>query len=123
MSRIRRCIPLAATILLATTTTTAAAQGRSQNRERGPDKPPKVSVETALTATRTILTEKGFEVIRVEQDGDLQIVHYRAGNRGRGRGHGPPQRLVIRKVQESVVILEAPDELKLSIEVKLGIRL
>jgi hypothetical protein len=106
--------------------TPAAAQDRG-HRDK-PAKPteherrPQVTVEAALGATREVLVAKGFEVLRVEVQGDSRIVHYRAGNQGRGRGHGPPRRLIIRRTDERLVLVDAPDEVRVEIGVKLGIR-
>jgi len=98
----------------------AAAQGRGHQ-----DKPekPQVTFEAALGATREVLVAKGFEVIRVEVQGDDRIVYYRAGNHGRGRGQGPPRRLIVRRTGERLVLVDAPDEVRVEIGVKLGIRL
>ncbi len=99
----------------------------AQGRGRGQNKPKKdketVSIEVTLTATREVLTEKGFDVVRIEQEDDLQIVYYRRGNRGRGRGGGPVERLVIRWTPERVEVRDAPDEIRIGIEVKLGIKI
>ncbi len=101
--------------------TPAHAQGRGQNKAKK-DKET-VSIEIALTATREVLTERGFDVVRVEQEDDFQIVYYRRGNRGRGRGGGPVERLVIWWTPERVEVRDAPDEIRIGIEVKLGIRI
>ena len=100
----------------------AQGRGRGRGNAAKPAKP-RVTVELALSATRDVLTEQGFDVVRVEQEGDLQIVYYRRGNRGRGRGGGPLVRLVLRKGEDSVQIVEAPVEIKVEIEIKLGIRI
>ena len=100
--------------------TPAAAQGRGHRDQ--PDKP-QVTYEAALGATRQVLVAKGFEVVRVEVQGDDRIVYYRAGNQGRGRGQGPPRRLIIRRTDERLVLVDAPDEVRVEIGVKLGIRL
>ena len=101
--------------------TPAHAQGRGQNKAKK-DKET-VSIEIALTATREVLTERGFDVVRVEQEADFQIVYYRRGNRGRGRGGGPVERLVIWWTPERVEVRDAPDEIRIGIEIKLGIRI
>ena len=66
---------------------------------------------------------QGFEVVRVETKDDYKIVYYRRGNRGRGRGLGPPARMIIRRVEDRIVLDEAPEGIRLEISVKLGIRL
>ncbi len=103
--------------------TPAYAQGRGRGQNKVKKDRETVSIEIALTATREVLTEKGFDVVRIEQEDDFQIVYYRRGNRGRGRGGGPVERLVIRWTPERVEVRDAPDEIRIGIEVKLGIRI
>ncbi len=101
------------------------AHAQARGRGRGQDKPKKevVTVELAISATRDVLAEQGFDVVRIEEEDVLQIVYYRRGNRGRGRGWGPVERFVIRKVDDQVRIEDAPDGIRIGIEVKLGIRI
>ncbi len=101
--------------------TPAHAQDRGQNRAKKEKET--VSIEVAITATRDVLRERGFDVVRIEQGDDFQIVYYRRGNRGRGRGGGPTERLVIRWTPERVEVGDAPDEIRIGIEIKLGIRI
>jgi hypothetical protein len=109
--------------------TPAAAQDRGHQDKDKPGKPkehesrPQVTFEAALGATREVLVAKGFEVVRVEVQGQDRIVYYRAGNQGRGRGQGPPRRLIIRRVEERLVLVDAPDPIRVEIGIKLGIRL
>ena len=118
---------LLGTALMAVDYASAEAQGRGRGRGQGQGqgKPKKavVSFELAISATRDVLREQGFDVVRIEEEGDLQIVYYRRGNRGRGRGGGPVERFVIRKTQDRVQIEDAPDGIRISIEIKLGIRI
>ena len=99
------------------------AQGRGRGQARGKPKNEGISFELTISATRDVLGEKGFDVVRVEEDGDIQIVYYRRGNRGRGRGGGPVERLVIRRTDGRVQVEDAPDDIRVSIEIKLGIRI
>ncbi len=103
--------------------TPAHAQSRGQSQNKAKKVKETVSIEVAITATREVLTEKGFDVVRIEQEDDFQIVYYRRGNRGRGRGRGPVERLVIWWTPERVEVRDAPDEIRIGIEVKLGIRI
>ncbi len=109
--------------LVAVVLTPAYAQGRGRGQNKVKKDRETVSIEIALTATREVLTEKGFDVVRIEQEDDFQIVYYRRGNRGRGRGGGPVERLVIRWTPERVEGRDAPDEIRIGIEIKLGIRI
>ena len=103
--------------------TPAHAQSRGQSQNKAKKVKETVSIEVAITATREVLTAKGFDVVRIEQEADFQIVYYRRGNRGRGRGGGPVERLVIWWTPERVEVRDAPDEIRIGIEVKLGIRI
>ncbi len=103
--------------------TPAHAQGRGRGQNKVKKDKETVSIEIAITATRDVLREKGFDVVRIEQEDDFQIVYYRRGNRGRGRGGGPVDRLVIRWTPERVEVRDAPDEIRIGIEIKLGIRI
>ncbi len=91
-----------------------AAQGRGPKRYA-------VAPNRAVVVTREVLGRKGFEVIRVETVGNDEIVWYRAGNRGRGRGKGPPMRMVIRRdpVVNKIVFLETPPAILVDIDVRL----
>ena len=93
-----------------------AAQGHGPKRYA-------VSKDRAVVVTREVLGRKGFEVVRVETVGNDQVVWYRAGNRGRGRGKGPPMRMVIRRdpVVNRIVFLETPPAILVDIDVRLRV--
>ena len=101
----------------------ATAQGRGRGHPRAKEAKAPITVSVAVVAAREVLTAQGFEVTRVEVHDDYHLIHYRAGNRGRGRGHGPPARLVIRRTDTQVVLEEATVGLRLEIEIKLGLRI
>ena len=122
LSRTLIRVLLLGVVLTAVDYASAEAQGRGRGQRAKP-KQEGISFELAITATRDVLGEKGFDVVRIEEDGDIQIVYYRRGNRGRGRGGGPVERLVIRKTDGRVQVEDAPDEIRVSIEIKLGIRI
>ncbi|MDH4042969.1 MAG: PepSY domain-containing protein [Gemmatimonadota bacterium] len=110
-------------VVLGLSATPALAQGKSKANKSKDSGHSAVSVEMALSATKDVLVAQGFEVLRIEVQDGKQIVHYRAGNQGRGKGHGPPLRMVIQRTDDRIVVLDAPDEIKLEIGVKLGIKL
>jgi len=89
-----------------------AAQGK------GPKKYA-VTNDRALSVTRDVLVGRGYEVVRVENSGRDVVVWYRRGNRGRGKGKGPPVRMVIHRSEDRVVFLSAPSEVLVDIDVKL----
>jgi hypothetical protein len=91
-----------------------AAQGRGPKRYD-------VTPDRAVVVTKDVLVHQGYDVVRVETVGNDQVVWYRRGNMGRGRGKGPLVRMVIRRdpVQNKVVFLETPGLLLTAIEARL----
>jgi hypothetical protein len=89
---------------------------------QGKGKQPKhyaVTTDRAVSVTRTVLVRQGFEVVRIEHVGGTQVVYYRAGNHGHGRGKGPLERMVIRTVDRRVVFEETPPTVMVDIDVNL----
>ncbi len=81
-----------------------------------------VTTDRAVVVTREVLVKQGYEVVRVDNSGRDVIVWYRRGNRGRGRGKGPPVRMVIHRDAERadrVVFLSAPSAILVDIDVRL----
>src|SRR5207244_8098827 len=78
-----------------------------------------VSNDRALVVTKDVLVAQGYEVVRVENSGRDYVVWYRRGNRGRGKGQGPPVRMVIHRAVDRVVFLNTPSAVLVGIEVKL----
>ena len=115
MSLRRRLLQLAfALVALASVdAATAEAQGRAKAKEYA------VSHDQAIVVTRDVLVRHGFEVIRIEDKGDYHIVHYRAGNNGRGKGKGPPATMIIRKVRNRIVFENTPSAILIDIDIKL----
>ena len=98
---------------LAVSVVPAHAQGK------GKDKHYAVSSDRAVVVTLDVLIKQGYDVVRVERVGVTQVVYYRAGNRGRGRGKGPLQRMVIRTVERRIVFEETPPAVMVDIDVNL----
>jgi len=90
-----------------------AAQGH------GPKKEFVVAPNRAVIAARDVLVSKGFEVIRMEIVGNDRVLYYRRGNMGRGKGKGPPMKLIIRQVGDRVVFVDTPDAMLVDINVRL----
>ena len=78
-----------------------------------------VSTDKAVSVTRTVLVRQGFDVVRIERVGATQVVYYRAGNHGRGKGKGPLEKMVIRTVDRRVVFEDAPPAVMIDIDVNL----
>ncbi len=99
--------------LAVSTATPAHAQGKGKGKHYA------VSHDKAISVTRTVLEGKGYEVVRVVRDGDTQVIYYRRGNNGRGKGKGPMERMVIRTVERRIVFEEVPSAILVDIDVKL----
>lgn len=95
----------------------SAAPANAQGK--GKDKHYAVSTDRAVTVTRNVLVRQGYDVVRVERVGATQVVYYRAGNRGRGRGKGPVEKMVIRTVERRIVFEDTPSAIMVDIDVNL----
>ena len=91
----------------------AQAQGKAK------DKHYTVSSNRAVTVTRSVLVRQGYDVVRVQRVGATQVVYYRAGNQGRGKGKGPVEKMVIRTVERRIVFEETPPAILMAIDIKL----
>lgn len=77
-----------------------------------------VTTDRAVSVTREVLQSTGFDVIEVQEqrDGD-RVVLYRS-NTGRGR----LERMVIRRVENRIVFVDAPDNFLTSLDEKLAFK-
>ncbi len=91
--------------------TPAHAQGKGKHYT--------VSGDKAMDATKTVLHRQGYELVKIVRDGDTQVIYYRRGNQGRGKGKGPMERMVIRTVNRRVVFEEAPSAILVDIDFQL----
>lgn len=99
--------------LLAAPTAQAQAQGKGKAKHY------LVSREKAVSVSRSVLVDRGYEIVRIERVGPNRVIYFRRGNNGRGKGKGPLQRLVIRTVRERVFLEEAEPSVLIDIDVKL----
>jgi hypothetical protein len=95
----------------------SAAPAHAQGK--GKDKHYTVTTDRAVNVTRTVLVRQGFDVVRIERVGVTQVVYYRAGNHGRGKGKGRLERMVIRTVDRRVVFEDVPPAIMVDIDVNL----
>lgn len=79
-----------------------------------------VTSDRAVTVSRTVLVQRGYNVVRVQRVGATHIVYYRRGNLGRGLGRGPIRRMVIRKVQDRVIFEDAEPDVLVDIDINLN---
>lgn len=91
----------------------AAAQGRGPKREFV------IEPSRARSVTREVLVHQGFEVVRIETVGHDEVVYYRRGNMGRGKGKGPIVKMIIRRVENRIVFIDTPDAILVDINVRL----
>jgi hypothetical protein len=104
---------LALTVVASLLSTPLAAQGR------GPKKEFTVAPDRAISVTREVLIRQGWEVVRIDVVGNDRVVYYRRGNMGRGKGKGPIVKMIIRRVENRVVFVDAPDAILVDINVRL----
>jgi hypothetical protein len=106
-------IAVAIAALSVATATPAEAQGKGKGKHYA------VSTGKAMDVTRVVLERQGYEVVRVVQAPDAQVIYYRRGNKGRGKGHGPMERMVIRTVERRVVFEDVPSGILVDIDLQL----
>jgi hypothetical protein len=78
-----------------------------------------VSSDKAMDATKMVLQRQGYELVRVVRERDTQVIYYRRGNNGKGKGKGPMERMVIRTVDRRVIFEEAPSAILVDIDFQL----
>jgi hypothetical protein len=108
---------LAAVALLSASAVPGHAQGKVKHKHKHYS----VTSDRAVTVTRTVLVHRGYNVVRVERVGATQIVYYRRGNMGRGKGKGPIQRMVIRTIRNRVIFEDAEPDVLVDIDIKLNL--
>lgn len=86
---------------------------------QGPKREFVVAPTRARSITREVLVRQGFEVVRIETVGNDQVVYYRRGNMGRGKGKGPMAKMIIRRVENRIVFVDTPDAILVDINVRL----
>jgi len=104
---------LPAVLLLLAVPISLTAQGRGHKKEFV------IAPDRAISVTREVLVHQGYEVVRIETAGDDQVVYYRRGNRGRGKGKGPLVKMIVRRVENRIVFVDAPDAILVDINVRL----
>jgi hypothetical protein len=80
-----------------------------------------ISASEGVVIAREILVKHGYEVVRVDIVEDTRVIYYRVGNRGRGKGKGRLQKIVVIREPERIVFLDAPRTVQVDINVRLGL--
>jgi hypothetical protein len=81
----------------------------------------RVTTSQAIVVTRDVLVANGYRVINVAPSGTTQVIYYRRGNMGNGRGLGPIQKIYVVPNGEIVTFRSVPDPLLSTILRRLGI--
>ena len=104
------------------TRSTVVAQDKGGHKAKGtpPGHTKRVTVDDGIRSARIVLVEKGYVVSRVETIRGTRTIYYYRGNMGRGRGHGPLQKMVIRPNAERVVVEGGSPSLVAQVRARLG---
>ena len=117
-------LTVAGFLALSATVSPALAQGKGHAASKGlpPGQAKKqVTPAQAVVVSRDVLVMHGFAVVRVETIKTGQVIYYRRGNNGRGRGLGPVEKMIVRPSGSTVVFEAAPEKVLLDIRVRLGL--
>lgn len=80
----------------------------------------RVTTGQAVIVTRDVLVANGYQVTRVVPSGTTQVIYYRRGNMGNGRGLGPVQKIYVVPNGEVVRFTSVPEPLLVTIMRRLG---
>ncbi|HET9425426.1 MAG TPA: hypothetical protein VFO55_08650 [Gemmatimonadaceae bacterium] len=103
---------------VASTLKDANRSDRAKSVAKGPKK--KVTSSQAVLVTREVLIGNGYQVVNVVPTGTTQVIYYRRGNRGNGRGLGPVQKIVVVPAGDVVRFQSVPEPLLATILRRLG---
>ena len=79
----------------------------------------RVTHDQAVLTSRQVLVEQGYVVQRVERRGDTRVIYFYRGNRGRGKGHGPLQHMIVRPRADRFVFDGAPPNVTKAVTTRL----
>ena len=95
-----------------------SAQNSAKPKSAGKAKH-RVSHDEAVDVSRRVLVEQGYVVTRVERVGGNRVIYYYRGNNGRGKGHGPLQRIVVRPTADRYAFDGAPSNVLKAVTMRL----
>ena len=81
----------------------------------------RVTTSQAVVVTRDVLVANGYQIVNVVPTGATQVIYYRRGNRGNGRGLGPVEKIVVVPSGEIVRFQAVPEPLLATILRRLGL--
>jgi hypothetical protein len=81
----------------------------------------RVSTGQAVVVTRQVLIDNGYQIVNVVPNGATQVIYYRRGNRGNGRGLGPVEKIVVLPAGDIVRFQSVPSPLLSTIMRRLGL--
>src|SRR3954471_24467378 len=79
-----------------------------------------ITTSQAVVVSRDVLLSNGYQVVNVVPSGTTQVIYYRRGNMGNGRGLGPVQKMYVVPAGEIVRFTSVPDPLLTTILRRLG---
>jgi hypothetical protein len=91
----------------------------AKKSDKGPHK--RVTKSQAILVTRDVLVANGYRVVSVVPSGTADVIYYRRGNMGNGRGLGPIQKIYVVPNGEIVAFRSVPDALLTTILRRLGL--
>ena len=83
----------------------------------------RVTPSQAVIVTREVLVTNGYQIVNVVPTGTTQVIYFRRGNRGNGRGLGPVEKLYVIPSGDVVRFTSVPDPLLATILRRLGMQL
>jgi hypothetical protein len=118
-----RRLLILASVAVSVLSTEVVAQGKGANKGNVPPGQSKkhVTPSNAVVVVREMLGKHGYQVVHVEQLGGSQVVYFRRGNMGKGKGLGPMEKMIIRPSGAVVVFDNAPRLVLVDVKVKLGL--
>ena len=81
----------------------------------------RVSTSDAVIVTRDVLISNGYQVVNVVPSCATQVIYFRRGNRGNGRGLGPVEKIVVVPAGDVVRFTSGPQPLLATILRRLGL--
>ena len=80
----------------------------------------RVTTSQAVIVTRDVLVTNGYQIVNVVPSGTTQVIYYRRGNMGKGRGLGPVEKIYVVPSGEVVTFRSVPSPLLSTILRRLG---